>query len=80
MLPLSRQLRSAVRRRIEIGGLEAREDTIAADSGFPELFSPQRTAKTMRGGVREMNGAVQPPRTVVVPQMMIWIVRVVAEG
>ena len=62
-----------------LGG-EVSEERIAAFAGGGEVSGAERGAHALLGEWRRVHGIVHEPRTVVVPEMVVGILRVDTEG
>lgn len=56
------------------------EDPVSSVSGFPDVPCAQRAPDASGGEVGQVDGAVQPPGAVVVPEVVVRVVRGDANG
>jgi hypothetical protein len=54
-------------------GFEVGEDGVSAATGFAEVTSLKGDSDSPFGVVRLVDGVVDPPGAVVIPEMMIWV-------
>jgi len=54
-------------------GFEVGEDGVSAATGFTEVTSLEGDSDSPFGVVRLVDGVVDPPSAVVIPEVMIWV-------
>ncbi len=54
-------------------GFEVGEDGVSAAAGFAQVTSLEGDSDSPFGVVRLVNGVVDPPGAMVIPEVMIWV-------
>jgi len=57
-------------------GFEVGEDGVSAATGFAEVTSLEGDPDSPFGVVRLVDGVVDPPGAVIIPEVMIWVFRI----
>jgi hypothetical protein len=66
--------------RVESSRRDLGEKGVAAGSGDCGILGAERAPDPFLGERRGMDGVMQEPRPVIIPEMVVWIFRADAEG